>query len=210
MNHRPGVSVPQHKITKPFRAIYSSVKVAVPRNGRVRNNVTLITEETGSNLIELWHIRADRTWITKELVEEMLLVDCVWNVTAHAQKPDFVFLWNGRVHLNRQGLQFNRLLADEVCASAVVMLDTPCSQVVWRVLATHSIRRFPFQFPSRASPCAIAFQLDSKYSEEEQHTLVKFTLNPNALPALCMPLCLDRNPSRKQMCSCKGYHNKYC
>jgi hypothetical protein len=25
-----------------------------------------------------------------------------WNVMAHAQKPDFVFRWNGRVHLNRR------------------------------------------------------------------------------------------------------------
>ena len=66
---------------------------------------------------------------------------------AHAQKPDFVFRRNGRVHLNRQGRQFSRLLAAEVCASAVVMLDTPCSEVVWRVLATHSIRQFPLHFP---------------------------------------------------------------
>jgi hypothetical protein len=29
-------------------------------------------------------------------------VDCVWNVMAHAQKPDFVFRRNGRVHLNRR------------------------------------------------------------------------------------------------------------
>ena len=29
--------------------------------------------------------------------------DCVWNVMAHAQKPDFVFRRNGRVHLNRRG-----------------------------------------------------------------------------------------------------------
>jgi hypothetical protein len=28
------------------------------------------------------------------------------------------------------GPQFRRLLAAEVCASAVVMLDTPCSEVV--------------------------------------------------------------------------------
>jgi len=73
-------------------------------------------------------------------------VDCVWNVMAHTQKPDFVFRRNGRVHLNRRGPQFNRLLVAEVCASAVVMvvmLDTPCSDVVWRVLATHSIRQFP-------------------------------------------------------------------
>jgi len=80
---------------------------------------------------------------------------------AHAQKPDFFFLRNGRVHLHRQGRQFSRLLAAEVCASAVVMLDTPCSEVVWGVLATHSIRLFPHHFPSRASPCAVTFQLDS-------------------------------------------------
>jgi len=30
-------------------------------------------------------------------------VDCVWNVMAHAQKLDFVFRRNGRVHLNRRG-----------------------------------------------------------------------------------------------------------
>ena len=66
----------------------------------------------------------------------------------HAQKPDFVFRGNGRVHLNRRGRQFSRLLAAEVCASAVVMLDTPCSEVVWRVLATHSIRQFPLHFLS--------------------------------------------------------------
>jgi hypothetical protein len=55
-------------------------------------------------------------------------VDCVWNVMTHAQKPDFVFRRNGRVHLNRWGCQFSRLLAAEVCASAVLMLDTPRSE----------------------------------------------------------------------------------
>jgi hypothetical protein len=42
-----------------------------------------------------------------------------------------------------------------------VMLNTPCTEVVWRVLATHSIRQFPLYFPSHASPCAITFLLDS-------------------------------------------------
>ena len=88
-------------------------------------------------------------------------VDCVWNVMAHAQKTYFVFPRNGRVRLNRRGRQFSRLLAAEVCAPALVMLDTPCSEVVWRVLATHSIRQFPLHFSSRASPCAITFQMDS-------------------------------------------------
>jgi len=59
------------------------------------------------------------------------------------------------------GRQFSRLLAAKVCASAVVMLDTPCSEVLKRVPATHSIRQFPLHFPFRASPCAITFQLDS-------------------------------------------------
>ena len=89
---------------------------------------------------------------------------------AHAQKPHFVFRRNGRVHLNRRGRQFSRLLAGEVCASAVVMLDTPCSEVVWIVVATHSIRQFPPHFPSRSSPCAITFQLDSNtVSRVDQH-----------------------------------------
>ena len=59
------------------------------------------------------------------------------------------------------GRPFSRLLAAEVCASAVVILDTPRSEVVWRVLATHSIRQFPLHFPSRASTCAITFLLES-------------------------------------------------
>jgi hypothetical protein len=43
----------------------------------------------------------------------------------HAQKPNFFFRRNERVHLNRRGRQFSRLLAAQVCASAVVMLDIP-------------------------------------------------------------------------------------
>ena len=78
----------------------------------------------------------------------------------HAQKPVFVFRRNGWVHLNRRGRQFSQLLAAEVCAPTVVILDTPCSEVVWRVLATHSIRHLPLHFPSHMSPCAITFQLD--------------------------------------------------
>ena len=57
-------------------------------------------------------------------------IDCVWNVMAHAQKPYFIFRRNERVHLNRHGRQFSPLLAAEVCASAVLTLDTPSSEVV--------------------------------------------------------------------------------
>ena len=54
----------------------------------------------------------------------------ICNVMAHAQKPDFIFHRNGGVHLNRRGCQFSQLLAAEVCASPIVMLDTPYSEVV--------------------------------------------------------------------------------
>ena len=99
----------------------------------------------------------------------VMLVGASWKVVAHAQQPDFVFRRNGRVHWNRRGHQFSRPLAAEVCASAVVMLDTSCSEVVWRVwrvLATHSICQFPLHFPSHASLCAITFQLESTYIQK--------------------------------------------
>jgi hypothetical protein len=92
----------------------------------------------------------------------------------HAQKSDFI---GGR-------RQFSRLLAAEVCASAVVMLDTPCSEVVWRVLATDSIRQFPLHFPSRASPCAITFQLESTTLAVSSRGTAPHTLN---FEARCQP-----------------------
>jgi len=64
---------------------------------------------------ELTMVAADGSTQTKILVKVLKLVR---NVMAHAQKPDFIFPRNGRVHLNRWGRQFSRLLAAEVCASA--------------------------------------------------------------------------------------------
>jgi len=64
--------------------------------------------------------------------------------------------------------QFSRLLAADVCASAIVLLDIPCSEVVWRILVTHSIRQFPLHFPSLALPCAITFQLDSTTTHHQK------------------------------------------
>jgi hypothetical protein len=96
------------------------------------------------------------------------VVDCVWNVMAHAQKPDLVFRRNGRVHLNRRGRQFSRLLAAEVFASAVVMLDTPC--VRGSVKNTGYPLHSPVSpsLPLPLSPCAITFQLDSTRVYERQ------------------------------------------
>jgi hypothetical protein len=110
------------------------------------------------------------------------MVEASWNVMAHTQKPDLVFQRNGWIHLNWRGRQFSRLLVAEVCASAVVMLVTPCSEVVWRVLATHSIFQFPLHFPSRASPCDITFQLHSNTGYTTFRGSVKSTGYPLHLP----------------------------
>jgi len=54
----------------------------------------------------------------------MLQVYCSQNEMAHAQRPDFVFLWNGRFHLTRclgEG-QFSRLLAAVVWRQLVAFV----------------------------------------------------------------------------------------
>jgi len=96
--------------------------------GRSAWDNRLVTGVDGSNL------RFTVEQVMNTIVH--FLVEASWNVMVHAQKTDFVFRRNGRVHLNQRGRQFSRLLAAEVCTSAVVMLDTPWSEVVWRVLAT--------------------------------------------------------------------------
>ena len=67
-----------------------------------------------------------------------------------------------------------------MCASAVVMLETPCSNVVRTVLATHCIRQFPLHFPSHASLCAITFQLDSTF-----YVMLFMTLRDPAVAQAC-------------------------
>jgi hypothetical protein len=57
------------------------------------------------------------------------------------------FRRNGWVHLNWRGSQFSRLLAAEVCASAWVLLDTPCSEVVWEYWLPTPFNIFPFTSP---------------------------------------------------------------
>ena len=103
------------------------------------------------------------------MLQKLRHIDYVCNVMAHAQKPDFVFLRYGRVHLNRWRRQFSRLLAGELYTSACrvcIARASLCSAVFWRLLVTHSILLFPLHFSSRASPCAITFQLDSTTSRE--------------------------------------------
>jgi len=90
----------------------------------VRKTLCSLLHATGS--WKLFDSAMERS-VTKTVSD----LECVWNVMAHSQKPDFVFRRKGRVHLNRWGRQFSRLLTAEVSASAVVMVDTPRFEVVW-------------------------------------------------------------------------------
>ena len=158
-----------------------------------------------------WHDRLSSLAPPKR--KEQASVEANWNVMAHAQKPDFVFRRNGRVHLNRRGRQFSRLLAAEVCASTLVMLDTPRSEVVW-VLATHSIRQFPLHFPSHASPCAITFQLESAYQSTrrpvlETSNLYSLRRDDVTLLSCFFPLCRYRSVDGHLIGVCRSFPQSF-
>ena len=72
---------------------------------------------------------------------------------AHSQKPHFVFRRNGRVHLNQRGLQFSRLQAAELCASAfMVGSNAGYTMIQGGVKGTGYTLHSPFS-PSLPLPC---------------------------------------------------------
>jgi hypothetical protein len=89
------------------------------------------------------------------------VVDRVWNVMAHAQKPDFVFQRNERVHLNRRGAS----VQSATVSRGVRISGSNAGYTMFRgsVKSTGYPLHSPvsLHFPSSASPCAITFQLDS-------------------------------------------------
>ena len=65
---------------------------------KLEGRVTNFNSE--QNKQRLWWIRF---FVEGNVVRFRKQAGCVRNVIAHAQKPDFVFPRNGRVHLNQQG-----------------------------------------------------------------------------------------------------------
>jgi len=92
-------------------------------------------------------VNNDPTGQDMTLLSPISKVEWKRNVMAHTQKPDLVFQGNGRVHLYRRRCQFSRLLAAEVCASAVVMLDRRCSHTVHECWLPTPFASFPFTSP---------------------------------------------------------------
>ena len=132
---------------------------------------------------------------------------------------------NRRVHLNRRACQFSQLLAAEVCTSALLMLDTPRSEVVreyW--LPTHS----PVS-PSLPLPCiTVCHQVSNALYQQsfrsEHSTLpssvnikyVRFYIHLSCGPN---PVCCFRNFGIQRhflwsiehgLCSRSGPHEALC
>jgi hypothetical protein len=117
--------------------------------------------------------------------------DYIWNVMAHAQKLDFVFRRKRRVHLNRRVHHFSWILTTEVCASAAVILDTPCSGVVWRVLAPTPFASFPFTSPPVRHRVTSQFNWTLTLLRKVNQKLQRFAFRGAAIEAL-------RNPALSQ------------
>ena len=84
---------------------------------------------------------------------------------ARAQKPDFSLSAKRTSSFKSTGgVSSVDYCAAGVCAPAVVMPDTPRSEVVWRVLATHCIRQFLLHFPL---PCvAVCRHISTGFYEQ--------------------------------------------
>jgi hypothetical protein len=80
---------------------------------------------------------------------------------SHTQKPDFVFLRNGRVHLNRRGPSVQSTAGSR----GVRISGSNAGYIIFRgsVKSTGYPLHSPVSpsFPSHAAPCAITFQPDS-------------------------------------------------
>ena len=81
---------------------------------------------------------------------------------AHAQKTDFVFRRNGRVHLNRRW----ESVQSTTGSRGVSISGSDAGYTMFRGSVKGTgyplhFASFPFTSPFRASPCVITFQLDS-------------------------------------------------
>ena len=136
----------QLKITSTYK---SYLETTYRRRESIKNKLLLNT----SALFPItehrkpFKLKEQRTKANPESNVAGIFVEWKQNVVVHAQKPDLVFQRNGRVHFYRRGCQFSRLLAAEVCASAVVMLDRPCSDAVQDCWLPSPFAFFPFTSP---------------------------------------------------------------
>jgi len=86
--------------------------------------------------------------------EKPHMLEHVWNVMAHAQKPDLVVQRNGRVQLNWRGWGGGSVQSTTGSRGVRISGSNGSN-------AGYTTRIFPLHFPYRVSPCPIRFQLSS-------------------------------------------------
>jgi len=92
---------------------------------------------------------------------------------AHAQKPDLVFRWKGRVHLNWRGVSVQSTAGSWVCASAVVTMGTRSSVVVWSGLKGTGYPLYSPVSPSFPLPCVtVCHQVSAGLYQPNLHNLL--------------------------------------
>jgi len=104
--------------------------------------------------------------LQKEKLRVIFLVQHVWKVMAHAQKPHLVFQRNGRVHLNwRVGLGVGGYVQSTTGSRGVRISGSNAGYTMFRGSAksTGYPNRSPVSpsLPLPTSPCTITFQLES-------------------------------------------------
>ena len=95
--------------------------------------------------------------------------------------------------------KFSRLLAGELYTSTFRICTARaslCSAVMWRLLATHSILLFPLHFSARVSPCAITFQTQSTYIDNNS-VMIGISFLVNYLNSICNESFPQRNSRTK-------------
>jgi hypothetical protein len=108
-----------------------------------------------------WRKARNRKTADVHNVPYQAAVDCIWNVMAHAQKRDFVFRRNERVHLNRRWASVQSTTGTRgvrISGSNAGYIMFRCSVKSTGYPLHSSV--YP-SLPLPAPPCAITFQPDS-------------------------------------------------
>ena len=132
----------------------------------------------------------------KHYSRAILLIDCVWNVMAHVQKPDFVFRRNGRAHLNWRGASVQSTTGSRgVCISGS---NAGYTKFRGSVKGTGYPLHLPVS-PSLPLPCVtmchhISNAVYNNYMQLLEQTYIKTTLSlslRNWTDVYCLNIFLD-------------------
>jgi ribosomal protein L31 len=153
-----------------------NLRVLIININNNNNNNNITTALTALNITACVSALMKNISVAKKSSCVGSLLGCVWNVTAHAKRTS---------PFKSAGASVQSTIGSRGVRISVSNAGYTVFRGSVRVLATHSIRQFPLHFSSRASPCAVRFQLDSTSNKQEVNTWLSpsafsyFTKNVN-------------------------------